>query len=84
MDIIGDVCSHWNVENAGIVLINVPRKVNHAHSILKAGTTAILAIKGCTKWPGVGGVIAMDSLDLGKMIEKDQQELNELIDNSLQ
>ena len=26
----------------------------------------------------------MDSLDLGKMIEKDQQELNELIDNSLQ
>ena len=31
-----------------------------------------------------GEVIAMDSLDLGKMIEKDQQELNELIDNSLQ
>ena len=30
------------------------------------------------------GVIAMDSLDLGKMIEKGQQELNELIDNSLQ
>ena len=40
--------------------------------------------KGLHKMTRCGGVIAMDSLDLGKMIEKDQQELNELIDNSLQ